>query len=524
MTRATKRLIIIMVIFFMIAAGIYLGIAAYYSGRFFPGSYINGEDCSGMTVAQVEERIAGEVTDYAIEIQKLDGGAETIEGTAINFSYVPDGTIQELKDAQNPLNWMYAFFHPETHSMTAKTTYDEGFLRTAMEKLECLKEENIVQPTDAYIEEVGTDYKLVPEVEGNLLDREKLFETLKTAAGQGQRSVNLEEAGCYVKPRVTSSDETLNKKYNNLKKYANMTVTYQVGGEKHVLDAATIKSWMTVSESGDVTFGEEHIADWIAGLAEKYDTFGKDVAFTTSLGENITVNSLDYGWEMDQEGEKAKLRSYLEKGESVLTEPQWLKMGAALGGAGIGNTYVEIDYTNQRMWFYKDGSLLVDTQVVTGNISKGWGSPDGIFGLYYKSTHEILEGEDYKTPVDFWMPFYGGVGIHDAKWRSSFGGTLYQTGGSHGCINTPWENAKTIYENIEAGIPIVCYSSATNQGQGAQGYSQPAETRNVEEELKQEQQASGSGGAAPQPETAAGWDESTGSYESGGDGSVVIIN
>ena len=60
MTRATKRLIVIMIIFFLLAAGIYLGIAAYYSGRFFPGSYINGEDCSGMTVAEVEEHIAGE--------------------------------------------------------------------------------------------------------------------------------------------------------------------------------------------------------------------------------------------------------------------------------------------------------------------------------------------------------------------------------------------------------------------------------------------------------------------------------
>ena len=102
----------------------------------------------------------------------------------------------------------------------------------------------------------------------------------------------------------------------------------------------------------------------------------------------------------------------------MLTEPLWLKMGASLGGNGIGSTYVEIDYTNQRMWFYKDGALLVDSLVVTGNVSRDMASPEGIFGLYYKETNATLEGEDYKTPVDFWMPFYGGVGIHDAKWRS----------------------------------------------------------------------------------------------------------
>ncbi|MFQ9153126.1 MAG: L,D-transpeptidase [Blautia sp.] len=139
----------------------------------------------------------------------------------------------------------------------------------------------------------------------------------------------------------------------------------------------------------------------------------------------------------------------------MVREPLWLKMGVARTANGIGDTYVEIDYTNQRMWFYKDGQLLVDTQVVTGNTSKDMGSPLGIFALYYKETHAILKGEDYKTPVDFWMPFYGGVGIHDAKWRDSFGGNLYQSSGSHGCINTPWANAKTIYENIDAGTPIV---------------------------------------------------------------------
>lgn len=526
MTRATKRLIVIMIIFFLAVAGIYLGIAAYYSGRFFPGSYINGEDCSGMTVAEVEEHIADQVEDYSIEIQERGGATETIDGSAINFSYAPDGTVQELKDAQNPLNWMYAFFHPETHSMTAQTTYDEEFLRTAMEKLNCLQDENITQPEDAYIKEVGTDYELVPEVQGNLLDKDKVFEALKTAVDQGQRTLNLETAGCYIDPAVTSDDETLNRKYNNLKKYANMTITYQIGDEREVLDAATIKSWMSVSENGDISFSEEHIADWIAGLAEKYDTFGKDVSFNTSLGQTITVNSLDYGWQMDQEGEKSKLKSYLDAGESVLTEPLWLKMGASLGGNGIGSTYVEIDYTNQRMWFYKDGSLLVDSLVVTGNVSRDMASPEGIFGLYYKETNATLEGEDYKTPVDFWMPFYGGVGIHDAKWRSNFGGTLYQTEGSHGCINTPWENAKTIFENIEAGTPIVCYSSGNNLGQGAQAYSQPAETRNVEEEEQQaasESQAASTEAATSAPETS-GWEESTGSYESSGDGSVIVIN
>ena len=78
----------------------------------------------------------------------------------------------------------------------------------------------------------------------------------------------------------------------------------------------------------------------MAGLAEKYDTFGKDVAFTTALGETVTVNSCDYGWQLDQASEVAKLKEYLLKGESMVREPLWLKMGVARTANGVGDTYV----------------------------------------------------------------------------------------------------------------------------------------------------------------------------------------
>jgi hypothetical protein len=47
--------------------------------------------------------------------------------------------------------------------------------------------------------------------------------------------------------------------------------------------------------------------------------------------------------------------------------------------------------------------------------------------------------------------------LHDASWRSAFGGEIYKRNGTHGCVNAPFHLAKTIYENIEEGIPIICY-------------------------------------------------------------------
>ena len=130
-----------------------------------------------------------------------------------------------------------------------------------------------------------------------------------------------------------------------------------------------------------------------------------------------------------------------------------------------GNTYVEIDLTSQHVYMYQDGNLAWDAPCVTGNVSKNYTTPEGIYSLTYKQTDRILRGEkkadgtyEYESHVDYWMPFNGGIGLHDASWRSKFGGTIYQYGGSHGCINLPSAKAKTLSDMVYTGIPVICYN------------------------------------------------------------------
>lgn len=88
-------------------------------------------------------------------------------------------------------------------------------------------------------------------------------------------------------------------------------------------------------------------------------------------------------------------------------------------------------------------------------------TPGGTYSLYYKVSPYVLTsttpGDSYEEPVTYWMPFNGGIGFHDAPWRGSFGGNLYITGGSHGCINLPMQAAATMYQNIYAGFPVICF-------------------------------------------------------------------
>ena len=94
-------------------------------------------------------------------------------------------------------------------------------------------------------------------------------------------------------------------------------------------------------------------------------------------------------------------------------------------------------------------------------MSKGYGTPVGIYGITYKERDATLRGEGYASPVSYWIPFNGNVGMHDASWRGSFGGEIYLRGGSHGCVNLPVKKAEKIYEYVEKGEPVIVYGGKT---------------------------------------------------------------
>ena len=110
------------------------------------------------------------------------------------------------------------------------------------------------------------------------------------------------------------------------------------------------------------------------------------------------------------------------------------------------------------MWFYKNGKTLVSTDVVTGDISKGHGTPTGVYYILYKTTDYTLTGQGYASHLDDWLPFIPiGVGIHDSSWRGSYGGGIFTYDGSHGCVNTPRSAVQKIYNNIESTYPVVVH-------------------------------------------------------------------
>lgn len=150
-----------------------------------------------------------------------------------------------------------------------------------------------------------------------------------------------------------------------------------------------------------------------------------------------------------------------------MLEPRLEAMNSIIKGVQVSNldTRVELDITEQRVLMYVNGECILDTPCVTGNVAGGCNTPTGVYHLYYKTQNAVLRGNNsdgsrYASHVDYWMPFNGGIGFHDASWRNGvFGGEIYKTDGSHGCVNMPHEAAETLYKNISTAIPIIIYES-----------------------------------------------------------------
>lgn len=449
---------------------VYIGISVFFNSRFLFNTTINGVKASGKTVEKMENLIGKEIDGYQMTLEERGGEKELLKGTDISLKPVFDGALQKELKKQNGFAWPLALFRASDIEVETMVDYDEAALEKQIEQLKCLDKNRIKEPKNASVSEYDSKdgYKIVPEEQGTALNLKKFKKVVADSVLNLMGTVSLEEEGCYKEPEYTKDSKEIKKLAETLNKYASAEITYEFGSEKERLDGSQISQWLTVNENMEPVISQEKAAEYIGSLAEKYNTAGKAKSFSTSYGTTVTVSGGDYGWKIDREAELEAILENVKAGEKISKEPAYAKTANSRGANDYGDTYVEINLTAQHLFFYKNGSLVVESDFVSGNLSKGWDTPAGAYGLYYKQRDKTLRGEGYATPVSYWMPFNGGVGLHDATWRNDFGGNYYKKSGSHGCVNLPFSVAKKIYENIDPGCAILVYTLPGSESAKAQ--------------------------------------------------------
>lgn len=461
---------IVLSILAMSAGCAYAGISYYYSDKFFEGTTINGIDCSGMTAYEAEQAIASQVEDYSIEVMARNQEPQSISAEQIDYKYLSSGEVLKLLKQQKPYEWITGYFDQRTYTAAENVSYDRQLLQNQIKELNCAKEENQVEPENAYVAFVDSKFEIIPETEGCKLNLKNAYKLLEDAISNSQETINFAESPkAYVKADITKDDKALNETVNAYNNFTKASITYTFGDETVTLDGSTIKDWLQFDEKGqllqdDASF-QQHIVDYVAQLAATYDTVGTDRAFNTTSGRTVYVYGTAYGWQIDQAAEVAQLTQEIQSGTQTTREPIYSMTANARGYNDIGDTYMEVDLSDQHMYYYKNGSVIFESDIVSGDMTySDRQTPPGIFTLYYKKSPDVLRGNqrpdgtyEYEQPVTYWMPFNGGIGFHDANWQPYFGGDRYYGGGSHGCINLPPDNAAVLYSIIEYGVPIVCF-------------------------------------------------------------------
>lgn len=444
-----------------VGGGLYWHESSKYKTCFLPGTIVDGMDVTGKTASEVEDAIMEQLKGYTLTINGREDLSESITGESVGLYAEFDDTLDKAIASQKPMDWgKYRFGKAVNEVNTdALLRYSDDMLNEAVEGLSCMDEENMREPEDAKISDYDSatgSYSIIKEDEGTELLEDKVKEAVATAIMSLAESVDLEEQGCYLAPSVTSEDEALKTACETMNKYVGAKITYKFGDKAETLNGNEIHNWLTVSGTS-VGVSESKAAEYVKNLASTCNTAYKPKTLKTSYGKTVTITTGNYGWKIDQAKETAALVSLIKNGEQTSREPEYSQKAASHSGNDYGNTYVEINLTAQHLYFYANGKLLVESDFVSGNAAKGWSTPAGAYSITYKQRNATLKGQGYATPVSYWMPFNGGIGLHDANWRKTFGGTIYKNGGSHGCVNLPPAVAKTIYENISAGDPVLCY-------------------------------------------------------------------
>ncbi|MBQ8262464.1 MAG: L,D-transpeptidase family protein [Lachnospiraceae bacterium] len=446
--------------------GFYFSMANYYSDKFLCGTWINGIYCTGLTVEEVESRLVSEnsaeyfaVTDYA-------GNTEQICLSDVGYYISYGEELQNIMHTQNPLSWLGSYFTRRTYDVVPVCSVSENALRETVNEMEFMSAMQYDETLRPYIVRTREGYALVDETK-HLLCPEEAYHAIYEEIRNHGDSISLNEAGCYRDVPLTDDMQEVYDLWASIEDVQDFRVTYMFGEEEFVIDSSETSSWIMTDEngrfvydsSGDLMISEEEVAKTVNEMSEIFSTLGGTHRFFTTGGEWIEVSGGTYGNDIDEAAEINNLLTLYRSGmRACRRTPQYEAQGAEPGRDDLGDTYVEVDMGEQKLYYYEEGQLLLETDIVTGNQARGWDTPSVVCYVYSKQRNRILRGATYATFVYYWMPIYGNIGFHDATWRRSFGDDIYTYDGSHGCVNMPKEAAAALYDYVEIGTPVILYN------------------------------------------------------------------
>ncbi|MBO6039759.1 MAG: L,D-transpeptidase [Oscillospiraceae bacterium] len=443
-----------------------------YTRQFLPGTEILGVDCGNRTVSQAVAELenAAEAAHFVVGDSS---GVEVFRSPLSAFigrdvlAAAAEDAFRDQRASARWYDWMMeaprAYF---SEPLADLTDAQVGAVLTELR----FGEAGAVPPRDAYVEITDTGYTVVEAVPGNMFNvyvcARELGKVLRPVRDLTAGVPTVIIDGVAVRPSVTADSEEIQEVTLELDSYLNRRLTVNFdNGNSYTFTSADIRAVSDVSVLGRMVVCRPDTVLLRSFLDTEIEDYGTDGVFAKFQHANETRPYVYYrvgdrGWIMDREGLAAEIASALNERRNGLFTPNYDRTWYwkdYYRGHRVGDTFIEISLDNQYMWCYKNGQVLVETPIVTGNLARRDDTRRGCFRIYGKVRDTVLRGPTWNDHVEYWMPFDGGIGLHDSSWRDEYGEDIYMDDGSHGCINTPLEAMKTIYENYSKGDFVIVY-------------------------------------------------------------------
>ena len=446
----------------------YLGGVAYFNLYFMPGTTLDDKDVSLQSLQEVADEKSSSLSDFQTHVSG-DGLDLTISASDVSLAYDGDAYAQAAIAQVNAWAWPYELTREHSLTQDAKVVFDQDAMRAVLDPAIESASKAVAESEDekiTYSSEAGS-FVFDEAVAAQYIDADAVADTV--AAGLESLSTDI----VLGQDQLVSDGSTLHEAVAKANSYLEATgSTLTLNGETALeLTSDQIASWVVIGDDLSVSLNSDAISKWVTKNVGALDTAGTERSFTRPDGKKVKVSGGTYGWITNEASTAEALTEAISEGKKQEIEiplKQTAQSQPDAGGRDWGKRYVDIDLSEQHVRMYDDsGELIWESACVTGDTSKGYDTPTGVNAINKnKGRDQTLRGldynhdgePDYESFVSYWIPFVDNlVALHDANWRSSFGDTIYQWNGSHGCVNLPVDKAAELYDLTKVGDVVVVH-------------------------------------------------------------------
>lgn len=458
-----KKTLLIIVSTVLVMGLIYFGGVGFYSEKFSANSTFGTVDISNLTLNEAQTKIVEDLNDKEFVLK--EDGEEVARLTLgdLDPEYNTERELEASYLSQNPTTWVNSLFESQDYNngLEEQINFNEEKMINSLSEQGLTNEERKAAVNAAVNYDESEGYYVVEGEEGNQIDLDRLESAIIEGIQKQDYVIDLSEV--YAQPAVTEDSEEITSILSEIETVSDIEITYTIAGDSITVPQAEIEKWIYFDSANELVINPESVKAYLDTLNEEYSTFNKSRQFNSTLQGEVTVPPGILGWSIDTEAETEALINDIHAGNAVTREPIYYSSGGIAGEANdIGTTYVEIDLSNQYMYLYVDGQIITETPIVSGKIGAETVPGANAVNEMLADTNLVginpFSNVNYSTPVNYWIRFDDQAqGIHDASWQGSYGGNVYQSNGSLGCINTPLGAVEIIFNTVDYGTPVIVF-------------------------------------------------------------------